>query len=94
MKRIVFTFLLALSFVGISQVSSASLMQHAQLGNEITHAEKAMVCCELDARKVLSFESAVAMLRSGDLTITKVNTGVYRVQTVGGMLIDILIDDQ
>ena len=81
---------LALGMAVIPQSVSARKVGFSVLKGEISFAEKLLVCCEMADQKVLDLDSAMALLRNGSMTITKLDTGVYRVVYPGGG-IDILI---
>ena len=86
------TFLM-IGMIGISAPVKASTTIYATTSGEVTEAEKMMVCCKLDEDRVLSLETAIQLMRQGQLTITKIDTGIYRVVTPGGTAIADLLDD-
>lgn len=93
-----FVFIICISLVGMSSfaplTANASLVASYQK-DEPTAQEKYAVCCELDARRIIDLETALDLERRGVLTIEKVGSGVYQVQTngIGGSGILILIED-
>lgn len=70
------------------QASNTSV---SHLGGELSNAEKILVCCELDSNRILDLDTALTMLRDGRMTITKIDSGVYRVVVPGGLL-DIILE--
>lgn len=87
-KKIVFALgFFAMIFAGVPESTAlyGSSIVNTSLGGEISNAEKILVCCELGSRKIIDLDTAFAMLRDGSLTITKVDTGIYRVVFPGGM---------
>ena len=75
-----------MSFSFPNQVS-ANQVETISCLDEISGAEQLLVCVELDCRKILNYDTAVAMLRDGSLTISKLSTGIYKVVYPGGLLI-------
>ena len=92
-KLIIPLTILIIGMVGVAAPVSASTALYSNASEEVSEAEKMMVCCKLAEDRVLSLEHALQLMREGQLTITKIGSGVYRVVTPGGTLIADLITD-
>ena len=94
MKNFVFVICLALvGMVSFAPLTADASMVVTYQKDEPTAQEKYAVCCELDAQRIIDLETALDLERRGILTIEKVGSGVYQVQTSGGISILILIED-
>ncbi len=93
--KLLFSCLLLLCSIGFIARNStwASTSSVINFNLEITDAEKLLVCCEVADQKVLELNTALAMLKDGSLSITKIDSGVYRVNYPGGSIVILVADN-